>query len=409
MKLRAGLVRCGACKEIFNGIEHLVPPNLIPAPHPSPRPVKESRPIAASVPLPDKGLPPNALRPPAEPGAGGETALPAYSDLSIDHLEFVPVDDPETKTRILSGPSRHPPSPQASHQPATPAEEPEEDPLTRMTLVDFTQFDEYPATPATDSQSTIASGPADPVTSDQPEQPVPAASGKNPSLANAVADTAPVAPAISLQQHALRREPFSQSDSFADAGTDAAVVPSQSDDLSLTEEPDFVIRDRRRQRVQSVMRILMALACVLLLLGALVQGTYAFRNQLAARFPQSKPFLLQFCEVAGCNVSLPAQIDLVSLESSTLEALATDKNVFALTLLLHNRSQVAQTWPHIELTLNDSNEKPLVRRVLTPTDYLPADQEVARGFSAQSELPVKLAFELLQVQASGYRVYLFYP
>src|SRR5690606_23671559 len=26
LKLRAGLVRCGHCKEIFNGIEHLLPP-----------------------------------------------------------------------------------------------------------------------------------------------------------------------------------------------------------------------------------------------------------------------------------------------------------------------------------------------------------------------------------------------
>jgi predicted Zn finger-like uncharacterized protein len=26
LKLRAGLVRCGACKQIFNGIEHLLPP-----------------------------------------------------------------------------------------------------------------------------------------------------------------------------------------------------------------------------------------------------------------------------------------------------------------------------------------------------------------------------------------------
>ncbi|HVL76980.1 MAG TPA: MJ0042-type zinc finger domain-containing protein, partial [Noviherbaspirillum sp.] len=26
LKLRAGLVRCGACKQIFNGIENLRPP-----------------------------------------------------------------------------------------------------------------------------------------------------------------------------------------------------------------------------------------------------------------------------------------------------------------------------------------------------------------------------------------------
>ncbi|MDP9107658.1 MAG: zinc-ribbon domain-containing protein, partial [Pseudomonadota bacterium] len=32
LKLRAGLVRCGACKEIFNGIEHLLRPAQPPVP-----------------------------------------------------------------------------------------------------------------------------------------------------------------------------------------------------------------------------------------------------------------------------------------------------------------------------------------------------------------------------------------
>ncbi|HWV64041.1 MAG TPA: MJ0042-type zinc finger domain-containing protein, partial [Oxalicibacterium sp.] len=43
LKLRAGLVRCGHCKEIFNGIEHLLPPEkpgakseVAPAPAVSP-------------------------------------------------------------------------------------------------------------------------------------------------------------------------------------------------------------------------------------------------------------------------------------------------------------------------------------------------------------------------------------
>src|SRR5690606_24379730 len=31
LKLRAGLVRCGRCKQIFNGIEHLLPPDGTPA------------------------------------------------------------------------------------------------------------------------------------------------------------------------------------------------------------------------------------------------------------------------------------------------------------------------------------------------------------------------------------------
>ncbi len=146
-----------------------------------------------------------------------------------------------------------------------------------------------------------------------------------------------------------------------------------------------------------------------LLIGLLGQSAYAFRDQLAAWLPQSLPALSQGCALIGCTVGLPTQIDSVSIESSELQALASGQNTFVLVTLLRNRSATAQTWPHIELTLNDANERAIVRRVINPRDYLPSAQETAKGLPANSEQPVKVFFELAQLKASGYRVYLFYP
>jgi len=71
---------------------------------------------------------------------------------------------------------------------------------------------------------------------------------------------------------------------------------------------------------------------------------------------------------------------------------------------------LAQTWPYIELTLNDGNEKPVVRRVFVAADYLTASQDTTTGFAANSEHPVKLVFEVEPpLKPVGYRVYLFYP
>jgi hypothetical protein len=106
---------------------------------------------------------------------------------------------------------------------------------------------------------------------------------------------------------------------------------------------------------------------------------------------------------------LPKQIATVSIESSELQALGANNDTFALNTLLRNYSSTLQEWPYIELTLNDANEKPLLRRVFKPTDYLNNAEDVRRGFAATSERPVKLTFELAQVNASGYRVYVFYP
>jgi hypothetical protein len=152
----------------------------------------------------------------------------------------------------------------------------------------------------------------------------------------------------------------------------------------------------------------MAIGSLVLLIALLAQGVYAFRNDITARFPDARPALAKACAILGCQVSLPTQIDAVSIESSELQALVPAKNIFAFTFLLRNRNTTMQAWPNIELTLNDANEKPIARRVFLPRDYLPAAQ-VSTGFAAGSEQSFKLSFELSHAKATGYRVYVFYP
>jgi hypothetical protein len=76
---------------------------------------------------------------------------------------------------------------------------------------------------------------------------------------------------------------------------------------------------------------------------------------------------------------------------------------------LNRASCNAQAWPHIELVLDDANDKTVLRRVFAPRDYLDPEVEIAQGFPARSEQPVKLYFELNQLRASGYHIAVFYP
>jgi hypothetical protein len=178
---------------------------------------------------------------------------------------------------------------------------------------------------------------------------------------------------------------------------------------SRRRSPDFSNAAGASSASAAVMRIIYGAGSALLLIAAVLQGAYAFRNQIAGSFPQTKPVLTQFCVLAGCRIDLPAQIASVSIESSELQTLASAKNKFVLTTLLRNYSGTAQEWPYIELTLNDANEKPLLRRVFKPAEYLPNRNEALSGFPAASERTIKINFALSQIQASGYRVYLFYP
>src|SRR5690606_5198715 len=144
-------------------------------------------------------------------------------------------------------------------------------------------------------------------------------------------------------------------------------------------------------------------------LAALLQAGYVFRNQLAGVFPQAKPALSALCQTFGCRIDLPANISAVSIESSELQAQDNERSRFLLNVLLRNDSSLAQEWPSLELTLKDAAERPLLRRVFAPSEYLHDANLLRTGFAASSERSARLAFELEETRASGYRVYLFYP
>ena len=173
-------------------------------------------------------------------------------------------------------------------------------------------------------------------------------------------------------------------------------------------EPGFVQRARRQQRYGRIWRIVMFVGVLVMLPGVLLQTIDVFHDPIAVSFPPLKPALEQVCQLIECQTGLAKQIDQVTAEVSELHAPGNGETAYALSLVLRNRSSRAQVWPSIELTLNDAAEKPIARRVFGAEEFLPALQ-AAQGFGASSEQSIKLVFELEQIKPSGYRVYLFYP
>lgn len=145
-------------------------------------------------------------------------------------------------------------------------------------------------------------------------------------------------------------------------------------------------------------------ALLLLTAGQLV---YIYRVELAVLAPELRPALVAGCDLAGCSVPWPRRPELVGIESSDLEPAGGDR--LLLTATLKNRAPFVQEYPHLELTLTDTQDDVLLRKVLPPVDWLPAGQSAADGFAARGELAVKLLLEAQGVPAVGYRLYLFYP
>ena len=102
------------------------------------------------------------------------------------------------------------------------------------------------------------------------------------------------------------------------------------------------------------------------------------------------------------------QIRFMSIEASDMQADATYPNVMVLSATLKNRANIDQHLPLIELSLTDAQGQPVVRRVLAPQDYIGKNANTQTGFSANTEMPIRVFIEASQVRVNGYKLNLFY-
>ena len=152
-----------------------------------------------------------------------------------------------------------------------------------------------------------------------------------------------------------------------------------------------------------------ALGALLLLALLLAQAAYQYRSAIVLLLPEAKPYAVALCAALGCELPLPRRVELMSIEASDLQADTTNPNVMVLSATLKNRAVFNQQHPLLELTLTDTQDQPVVRRVLAPQDYIGKPVNAQVGFAANTEIAIKVFIESSQVKATGYRLYLFYP
>ena len=388
LKLRGGIVRCGTCREVFDGNAALVDPAAA-------SPFLTSGPGAA-VPL-------SATDPADHSLPSATDDEPIYSldfDTSFDPFGILPPtaqlkDDENDGEHIELDLDVSLPDEALADAPVAapvmpPAEAPEAPLPQPMAPFKRRQVDDVPAfaTYLRDSR-------------------------REPRLDAEAAPALPAIDKVSLDKPAsARREPTLADHSFeALPATPVALEPAEEQDEAVLppadDEPAFVTLGRRREQSGKALRAAMAAGSVVLLLLLFLQVMTTFRNPLAAQFPQWKPTLVALCKLSGCQVDLPAQIEALSIEQGELQTLK--EQTFSYVSLLRNQSRSVQAWPSIELILNDANDKPLLRRVIAPRDYLPATIDVSQGFAPRSEQTIKLYFALDQLKASGYHIAIFYP
>lgn len=479
LKLRGGIVRCGACTEIFDGNAALVDLATAARPAPPPRRRRASDTATAGA-AADAATAPRAEAPaaPAEQAAGDppiytlefDRTFAPYGILPqagtgedgnaapVTGLAPEPAPAPEASTEAGTEASTEASTeagPEAAPQaiPESLAEAPPEavpdaapdadlDASPAATAGPLAEPAPAPApAPAPDPQVSAEAPPASPADlqvdeelvaaaaphhDETPEQaatvpaPAPAAASAPPSAKAGTAvpplllrESGPATvtmPAPPSAPPVAPRSPRAKA-AEARAARKSKLTPTKIEPPKLRvpepDEPEFVRRGRQRERSGKAVRIATIAGSVLLLLVLAAQVAMHFGTPLAARYPVLKPALVSLCGLLGCRIGLPAQIDQLVIDTGELTTLGG--NAYTFTTQLRNQGEAVQAWPSIELTLSDAEDRPLVRRVFGPRDYLPAGPLLDAGFGAHAEQPVKLHFRVEEPAPSGYHIAVFYP
>jgi predicted Zn finger-like uncharacterized protein len=190
---------------------------------------------------------------------------------------------------------------------------------------------------------------------------------------------------------------------------EGAAEASPAPEVEELEAPSFL--DTEDQRRTRRVRGALGAACVPLALLAIVQLGLALRTDALEAWPSLRPLLARVCHLYGCSVGWPEHAELLTIVGSELAAIpGTD--VIELNAAIRSRAPFVMALPAIEVTLTDTQNRTIARKVFRPVDYLASSGEPSsrldEGLSPGSDLSVRLVFEARGLSASGFVLYPFY-
>jgi len=356
LKLRGGLVRCGACRHVFDAIGSLTYVDDVAPVSGTPMPATK-----AAAPLTLRISPDRLARPPQPAAAEGRARA---------------LDPQRAAARDQQGPAALPSEPERTDN-ARPSLEEEIAESSVPTLL-------APGADAAGREANVRE-PADAARSevhgDDEDQ------------------------RMRAERRQRRAERKAREASVAQAA-DTGVEDEQAD---ADEEPHFLRRDQ--QRTGKGFSVVFGGGSALLAALLLAQLAVVFRVELATRWPSLRPSLVQLCAAFGCTVGWPTRADLLAVVGTELQAVpGTD--VLELTAVVRNRANFKVALPAIEVTLTDTQNRALARKVFAPVDYLAsageASSRIDEGLAAGSDYTIRVAFEARGIAAVGFLVYPFY-
>ena len=199
-----------------------------------------------------------------------------------------------------------------------------------------------------------------------------------------------------------------------EASPSAQSRPEAVTDLANHSDFPFIAAARRTSRWHApVVRAGLTFSVLLLLLGLAGQWLFHERDHVAALEPRLRSVLQNLCDamqsLRPCQIRPWRQLDALAVESSSFNKLRG--NTYRLNFVVVNIATMTVARPAIELTLTDSQDAPLLRRVLLPEVLSPAADVLAAGREWEGSYVVTVGIDAdtLSKNVAGYRLLAFYP
>lgn len=227
---------------------------------------------------------------------------------------------------------------------------------------------------------------AEPAQSTQPEQPAPIA---GVPLAKPETKLNATATALSLMQKGFSNEPrlgnlSSLQSAVAGNGTPKLKIEAevaQATDSAAHGAPAKAGRKKRSGAGSLILTVivLIAIACV---------AAVIFNQRLMAAFPQTEPYFDNVCRTIPCPGFYLHQIESFVVSKTNLRPLDESGN-YALEVTVVNGSSTAQAVPDLQIELVDDNDGSLLRKTLTPPEFLDPGQ-ADESIAARGQLTVRV-------------------
>ncbi|VTU14121.1 family finger-like domain protein [Variovorax sp. SRS16] len=409
LRISDGWVRCGRCSEVFDATADLqeVPESGAPS--------VSATPSAGNVPGPASDA-----DPPIEPGL--ETSAPASTQNASTSespvQDFEEADFFEEEQEEIQLPSSAPDTAAASRpdpDPASAARSPEDAassaPLRFIGIVP-------------DAPWTVVEPPVVPVPPKAAYPPFPKIDLTLPSNRPVGRDPIPdMGDSGNAQfQKALRRA--REKAAKAKAREEKVAVRESAPIMQMASEPEWPLNGATGGftpssesedaapgfwRRPTAHRSLYSIAILAGLLALAAQAVHERRDAIAARSPSLRPALTALCRLTGCEISALRRKNDIVIEGASFSR-AKNGDAYRLDFSLRNGASVPLAMPAVELSLRDTQDRTVVRRVLMPAEFGAPAVLSARGERAAS-LPITLvgAEAAALPPVAGFVVEAFYP